>query len=133
MKVGYAMIRNSTDPIEDQIKVLKDKGCIRVYKEILTDQKNSLFSLRELLEELNEGDTVCLQNLTLIAISIDAPTGLLDVLMKKKCSLEITDKNRTFKYDELANLSLMWKDLIQCRERIKSRSVKKSLEKRQKN
>ena len=123
MKIGYALIRNSKDPIEDQINQLKTSGCEIIYKEIINISDNELRSFRDLFDELKDEDVLCMKNLNLISISMKAPLGLFDILIHKKCSLELIDDGRLYSTEEIVELNLIWTDLLESRSKCKSRSV----------
>lgn len=127
MKIGYAMIKNSTDPIEDQIMNLKKSGCNEIYKDLTINHNDGLMALRDLLENLTPGSTIVIESFDVLAANIEAPLGFFDVLIEKECSLELTSKDRLYTNSELKQLSLMWADLLECRVRMKSRRWKKAL------
>lgn len=127
MKVGYAMIRNSTDPIEDQIMSLKKVGCKHIYKDVILNKDTGLTALRDLLENLSDENIVVIESLNIIAPNMEAPLGFFEILIDKKCSLELTSKDKIYANEELKLLSLMWTDLLECRARMKSRRWRKAL------
>lgn len=133
MKIGYAMIRNSTDPIEDQIISLKNIGCSLIYKDIRINNDSGFLGLRDLLENLKNGNTVAIESLNIIGHNMESPMGFFDILIEKQCSLELTNRKETFLPDQLIQLKIMWEDLLKCREKSKSRSVKKALTNRSKD
>lgn len=132
MKIGYAMIRNPTDPLEDQICSLKEYGCELIYKELIYDKESGRIALRDLLEDLTENSTVVIERLSTISATMEAPLGFLDVLIDKKCTLLITSSDKNYSWENLNQLKLTWNDLLKFREKSKSRRTLYGLSKRKK-
>lgn len=112
MNIGYAMINNATDSIEEQVNYLKIFDCELIYKDILSNQDYQLVALRDLLENLQEGDEVIIKSINLIALNIESPLGLFDVLKEKKCSLRILDTYDSYTPEGLGYIIDIWKDLL---------------------
>lgn len=128
MKIGYAMIKNNTDPIEDQILALQKEGCSMIYKDIITDHEDGSHGLRDLLDNLEKDSLVILENLNLIARSMEAPIGFFEVLIERKCALKLLETRRTFSKEEIVQQKENWLDLLKCRAKIKSRRVRNTFD-----
>jgi DNA invertase Pin-like site-specific DNA recombinase len=73
MKYGYARVSTVQQDLETQILALKKEGCDKIYSEKFTGTKTERPKFKQLLEQLNEGDTLVITKLDRFARStVDA-------------------------------------------------------------
>lgn len=131
MKVGYAMIRNPTDPIEDQIALLKSYGCELIYKELIYKKEDQRHALSELLEDLKPKSILAIESLKIVAPKMDSPIGLAEVLIERNCKLHLISDNKTLDKNDLLHFSSFWNEMLKFRGAAKSRWTKKGIKKMQ--
>ena len=67
MRVGYARVSTSGQELEVQLQALKSESCEKIYSEKFTGTKADRPQLNELLDLLNEGDTLVVTKLDRLA------------------------------------------------------------------
>lgn len=131
MKVGYAMIRNPTDLIEDQIDLLKGYGCELIYKELIYEKEDQRHVLSELLENLEPESILAIESLKIVAPKMDSPIGLAEVLIERGCKLHLVSDNKTLDKNDLMHFSSFWSEMLRFRGTVKSRWTKKGIKEMQ--
>jgi DNA invertase Pin-like site-specific DNA recombinase len=127
MKVGYAMIRNTLDPIEEQITLLKNYGCEHVYKDLIFEKDDRRIGLSELLENLESNATLAIQSMSVVTPNMDSPIGLAEILVEKNCNLYLANTDETIESVELEYFINNWADMLKFREMAKSRRTIKGI------
>jgi DNA invertase Pin-like site-specific DNA recombinase len=89
MKLGYARSRVDDKSLEDQVKVLQEHGCEKIY----TDHKVKSDGLGAMLEYAREGDTVIIPKLQCMAQSIQELNELATQMNERKINLISLDQN----------------------------------------
>ena len=127
MLVGYARVSTDEQNLDRQIDALKEVGVDNrvLYQEKITGTKKDRPELQRMLEELNEGDTVIITDLTRISRSTK---NLLDIIEKiknkgatirslKDTWLDTTSNNpyNAFLLTVMSGLSQLERDLISQR------------------
>ena len=127
MLVGYARVSTDGRNLDRQIDALKEVGVDNrvLYQEKITGTKKDRPELQRMLEELNEGDTVIITDLTRISRSTK---DLLDIIEKiknkgatirslKDTWLDTTSNNpyKAFLLTVMSGLSQLERDLISQR------------------
>ncbi|ENH96741.1 site-specific recombinase, resolvase family protein [Gracilibacillus halophilus YIM-C55.5] len=69
MKYGYARVSTVHQDLESQIQLLQQEGCEKIYKDKFTGTKKDRPAFQELLQVLNEGDTLIVTKLDRFARS----------------------------------------------------------------
>ena len=63
MKFGYARVSTNDQSLDIQIKKLKAAGCEKIFSEKISGAKNNRKELNRLLDQIREGDTICVVRL----------------------------------------------------------------------
>lgn len=83
--VGYARVSTAEQNLDRQLIALKEAGCEEIYSEKITGTKKDRPELQRMLEELEEGDTVIVKELTRVSRSTIDMLELVDQISKKGC------------------------------------------------
>ena len=85
-KVGYIKAVTKGFEFESQREVLRDAGCVVIYRDIVSSSKNRE-GFKELLNNVSDGDTVVVYSLDRLASSTNQLIDTLDVLRKRGIEL----------------------------------------------
>lgn len=123
--VGYARVSTVEQNLDRQIDALKKYGVDLIYSEKMTGTKKDRPELLKMIDELNEGDTVVIADLTRISRSTK---DLLDIIERiknkgayiksiKDTWLDTTSQNpyNDFLLTVMSGLSQLERDLISAR------------------
>jgi DNA invertase Pin-like site-specific DNA recombinase len=80
MQVGYARVSTHDQNMNSQIDALKNAGCTKVYKEIVSGIKSEKKALEEALEYLRPGDTLVVWRLDRLGRSLAGLIQFMNVL-----------------------------------------------------
>lgn len=86
---GYARVSTVGQDLEAQIQALEKEGATKIYQEKFTGTKTDRPQLNELLEMLQEGDTLMVTKLDRIARSATQGSDLVKDLIKKGIRVNI--------------------------------------------
>ncbi|MDF2039861.1 recombinase family protein [Cytobacillus oceanisediminis] len=90
---GYARVSTEHQNLNRQLKALKEAGAEYIYQEKVSGATSEREELQKMLEELNEGDTVIVSDLTRISRSTNDLFQLVELIKSKGASLKsIKDK-----------------------------------------
>lgn len=94
MKYGYARVSTygqatKGNSLEDQVKVLKNEGCEKIYSEHFTGTKADRPQFKELLSKLEAGDTLVVTKLDRFARSTTDAITTVKQLFKKGIKIHI--------------------------------------------
>ena len=127
MNIGYAMIRDPVDPIEDQIDVLKSFGCDPIYRDFLHPTSNEKFVIGKLLLEVEPGSMIYCLNFETIFISLDSFIKITNVLKEKNCSMTFIEDEFELNPDNIKFYQGLWDELMDFRAKSKSRRTIKGM------
>lgn len=68
--IGYARVSTVGQSLENQIELLKEYGCIKIFEEKQSGAKSNRKALREALEYLREGDKLIVTKIDRLARSV---------------------------------------------------------------
>lgn len=85
---GYARVSTLDQNLERQILALQEAGCEVIYQEKVTGTKKDRQELNRLLEELQEGDTVIVKELTRVSRSTQDMLNLVQQITDKGCYIK---------------------------------------------
>jgi DNA invertase Pin-like site-specific DNA recombinase len=90
---GYARVSTEHQNLNRQLKALEEAGAEFIYQEKVSGATSEREELQKMLEELNEGDTVIVTDLTRISRSTQDLFNLVELIKGKGASLKsIKDK-----------------------------------------
>lgn len=87
MIIGYARVSSLDQNLDRQIEALNKEGCEKIYTEKITGANTNRPQLQLMLDELKEGDTIIIKDLTRFSRSTRDLFDLLDLIKEKKCFL----------------------------------------------
>ncbi len=134
--VGYARVSTEGQNLERQIDMLIDAGVNKrnIYKEKVTGSKGDREQLNKMIEELEEGDTVIIADLTRISRSTKDLLNIIDRIKDKGANiksikdtwLDTTSDNpyNSFLLTVMSGLSQLERDLISQRTKEGLKSAK---------
>lgn len=90
---GYARVSSKQQNLSRQLKALNEHGAEMIYKESVSGANTEREELQKMLDELNEGDTILVVDLTRISRSTKDLFELVETIKNKGASLKsIKDK-----------------------------------------
>lgn len=133
MKFGYARVSTLEQDLSRQIDQLKAEGCERIYEEKITGTKKNRPQLSRLLDNLREGDTVIITELTRLSRSTKDLFELVDAIENKGVNikslkeiwLDTTTPHGKLLFTMFAGISQFERDLISERTKEGLASAKK--------
>ena len=87
-KLGYARVSTVDQNLDRQVIALQEADCEKIYEEKITGTKKDREELNRLLEELQEGDTVIVKELTRVSRSTSDMLNLVEQITKKGCHIK---------------------------------------------
>ena len=87
MIIGYARVSSLDQNLDRQIEALKKEGCQKIYTEKITGANTDRPQLNLMLDELKEGDTIIIKDLTRFSRSTRDLFNLMDLINEKKAFL----------------------------------------------
>ena len=87
MIIGYARVSSLDQNLDRQIEALKNEGCEKIYTEKITGANTNRPQLKLMFDDLKEGDTIIIKDLTRFSRSTRDLFDLLDLIKEKKCFL----------------------------------------------
>jgi DNA invertase Pin-like site-specific DNA recombinase len=87
MKLGYARISTKDQNFELQEDALKEAGCKKIYKDIVSGARQDRPSLNSLLDNCREGDTIIVWKLDRLGRSLKHLVELVNTLIERKVGL----------------------------------------------
>ena len=123
MKIGYARVSTQEQNLDRQIDQLKEAGCEKIYQEKITGTKKEREELEKLLEQIRQGDTVIISELTRLSRSTKDLFTLVeqiqskgaDIKSLKETWLDTTTPQGKLMFTIMAGLSQFERDLISQR------------------
>ena len=88
MKIGYCRVSTQGQDLEKQIQQLTNVGCEKIFKEKITGTKMERPQLKKLLEQLREGDTVLITDITRLSRSTKDLFFITEQIEKKGADLK---------------------------------------------
>ncbi|SFM47738.1 Site-specific DNA recombinase [Gracilibacillus orientalis] len=89
MKYGYARVSTVHQDLESQLQQLNGEGCDKIYSEKFTGTKSDRSQFNELLQILQEGDTLVITKLDRFARSADNAIRTIKELFKNGVRVHI--------------------------------------------
>jgi len=106
-KVGYIKAVTKGFEFETQREVLREAGCVVVYRDILSSSKDR-GGFKQLLSSLNDGDTVVVHSLDRLGTSVTQLIETIDLIRKKGATLvslmEAVDSSKLMSLTEWVKL-----------------------------
>ena len=136
MLVGYARVSTEEQSLNRQIDLLVDYGVDKrnIYKEKISGVKSNREQLDKMLDELQEGDTIIISDLTRISRSTKDLLNIIDkIKFKGACIKSITDiwldtssdnPYNSFLLTVMSGLSQLERELISQRTKEGLKSAK---------
>jgi DNA invertase Pin-like site-specific DNA recombinase len=120
MIYGYARVSTKDQNLERQIDALKQAGCEYIYEEKVSGTKREREELNKMLDNLKEGDTVIVVELTRISRSTKDLLEIVETITSKGANikslkeswLDTTSSHGKFLLTVFAGLSQLERDLI---------------------
>lgn len=88
MKFGYIRVSTIEQNLDRQEKALRDAGCEKIFFEKVTGTKRERPELNKMLEQLREGDTVIITDLTRLSRSTKDLIDLVTLFEEKGVNLK---------------------------------------------
>lgn len=98
MIVGYARVSTQEQFLENQIHLLKEYGCEKIYTDVASGVREDREGLKEMISYLRPGDTVVVYKIDRIFRSLKNLVGLIDLFNQNQVqfkSLSEPDFNTT--------------------------------------
>lgn len=86
--IGYARVSTQDQNLERQLRALQDAGCEKIYQEKISGKDIDRPQLQEMLDNLQDGDTIIIMDLTRISRSTRDLFELVDIIKEKGASLK---------------------------------------------
>lgn len=123
MKIGYARVSTQEQSLNRQIDQLKEVGCEKIFQEKITGTKSDRAELERMLEQLREGDTIVITELTRLSRSTKDLFSLVERIEKfganikslKESWLDTTTPQGKLMFTIFAGISQFERDLISQR------------------
>ncbi|MEM1111514.1 MAG: recombinase family protein [Pseudomonadota bacterium] len=95
MKVGYARVSSTGQSLKLQVEALKQAGCDpkHIYREKLSGMTADRPKLREMLNFVREGDTVCITKLDRLGRSLNDLSTIVGQLHDEGVGFVVLDQN----------------------------------------
>lgn len=87
-KIGYARVSTQEQNLDRQIDQLKEEGCQKIYQEKITGSKKDRPELDRLLDDLRDGDTIIITELTRLSRSTKDLFKLAEQIENKGANLK---------------------------------------------
>lgn len=91
MIIGYARVSTVDQSLEAQERLLRDRGCEKVFGEKLSGSKRGRPELDRMLGELKEGDIVMVCKLDRLGRSLRDLIDLVNMFQEKKVGFKVVD------------------------------------------
>jgi DNA invertase Pin-like site-specific DNA recombinase len=88
MIYGYARVSTVEQNFDRQLKALESAGCEKIYMDKLSGKNTKRPQLQQLFEDLKEGDTIIVKDLTRFSRSTRDLFDLLDAIKEKGAFLK---------------------------------------------
>lgn len=123
MVIGYARVSTQEQNLNRQIDQLKSVGCEKIFNEKVTGTKADRVELKKLLEQLRQGDTVIVVDLTRLSRSTKDLFQLIEEIESyganikslKESWLDTTSPQGKLMFTFMAGISQFERDLISQR------------------
>lgn len=120
MKFGYARVSTTDQNLNRQIDQLKEAGCEKIFQEKITGTKSNRPELERLFDQLREGDTIIITDLTRLSRSTKDLFKLVESIENKKANikslkeawLDTTTPQGKFMFTVFSGVSQFERDLI---------------------
>lgn len=89
MKFGYARISTPKQSLENQIQLLQEAGCEKIFSDIMSGSKDCRPEFDKLMEQLRAGDSITVTGIDRLGRSTRALSTLLEILHKQGVDLII--------------------------------------------
>lgn len=122
-KLGYARVSKQEQNLERQIDQLKEAGCKKIFEEKITGTKKERPELDKMLNELRDGDTIIITELTRLSRSRKDLFDLVELIESKNANikslkeswLDTTTPQGKLMFTIFAGISQFERDLISQR------------------
>lgn len=122
MKIGYARVSTNVQNLDMQIDALKQEGCKKIYTEIMSGAKSERPRLKEMVDNLRNGDIVVVWKLDRLGRSLKHLVGLVGQFIQQEVGLkslndpvDTTHPQGRLIFNIFASLAEFERDLIQER------------------
>jgi DNA invertase Pin-like site-specific DNA recombinase len=122
MKIGYARVSTNVQNLDMQIDALKQEGCNKIYTEIMSGAKSERPRLKEMVDNLRNGDIVVVWKLDRLGRSLKHLVGLVGQFIQQDVGLkslndpvDTTHPQGRLIFNIFASLAEFERDLIQER------------------
>jgi len=88
MKIGYARVSTKDQSFDLQIDILKEAGCEKIYKEVVSGAKTERKVLNELLENIRLGDVLIVYKLDRLGRSLKDLVDIISKLQKSEVGFQ---------------------------------------------
>lgn len=92
-KIGYARVSTRDQNLDNQIDILKEYGCTRIFSEKVSGRKYKRTELDNCIDYLREGDTLVITKLDRLGRTTKQLIELAQYLEDNEIDLEIIDTN----------------------------------------
>lgn len=89
MKYGYARVSTTAQDLQTQLEALNNECCATIYKEKFTGTTTNRPQLAELLDKLNEGDTLVVTKLDRLARNTKEGIEIIEGLFMKDVRVHV--------------------------------------------
>ena len=86
LKIGYARVSTNDQNLENQIQLLNEAGCKKIYKEKISGAKKARPELQQLLENIREDDILVVCKLDRLARSTHHLLEIVETLREQKAT-----------------------------------------------
>ncbi len=86
MKIGYARVSTNDQNLENQLQMLQEAGCTKIYKEKISGAKKARPELQQLLEHIRENDILVVCKLDRLARSTHHLLEIVETLRERKAT-----------------------------------------------
>lgn len=123
MLIGYARVSTDAQNLYRQLDQLKSAGCERIYQEKITGTKKDRPELDKLLDQVRDGDTIIISDLTRLSRSTKDLFHLVEQIEKKGANIkslkeswmDTTSPQGKLMFTLFAGISQFERDLISQR------------------
>lgn len=97
MKIGYARVSTTNQDLENQLKLLHEEGCEKIYKEKVSGASTSQrLELKLMIEHVRAGDVIYVSKIDRLARSIIDLNKIVQLLNEKAVSIRFVKDNLYF-------------------------------------
>lgn len=122
-KIGYARVSTQEQNLDRQLDTLKEAGCDKIYQEKITGTKKDRPELDKMLEDLRNGDTIIVSDLTRLSRSTKDLFNLVEhieskgayIKSLKESWLDTTTPQGKLMFTFMAGISQFERDIISQR------------------